>query len=379
MAQGKNPNDGLIEVARLYYERCDFGVAIEKFSQAAEHYFNDRDFDNYLVCQNYLLRMYAERNDVESIRVTKERIQDLVLKEGIELTARTHLTLGLCAAYKSQYDIALDYFQKSLSIALANDNKEDICRAINMIAHTYYELDRLQDALKEIYNLEIFFQVLDLPEVRLSSQILNGHILRKLKRFEQALEVFWDCYDKLQKEKNLYMYIGILRSLGVTYRDSGELEMARLYLRLAKRAIDPENLVRLARGIDKILAELGEAGNEDFDLIFDASTNSVSERRKGRIDFKNQFILLDMLRLFIKQPGVVHTKEALVRHVWKQEYDPVVHDNKIYVTIKRLRKLIEPDYDKPKYIFRAKNGYYLNKGAKVLVQQSSPSSTSTTN
>jgi DNA-binding response OmpR family regulator len=76
-----------------------------------------------------------------------------------------------------------------------------------------------------------------------------------------------------------------------------------------------------------------------------------------------------MLRLFMRHPGQVHSKEFLVKHVWKQEYDPTVHDNKIYVTIKRLRKLIEPDYDKPKYIFRAKNGYYLNKNTKILIEQ----------
>ena len=368
MAQASKPHDSLMEVAKLYYERCDFGVAIEKFQEASAEYFASRDFDNYLKCQNYLLRMYAERADSENLGVTKERIQDLVLKEGFELTAKTHYTLGLCAAYKGQYDFALDYFQKSLSIALAADDKEDICRAINTIAYTYYDQDRLQDALKEIYNLEIFFQVLDFPEIRLSSQILNGHILRKLKRFDQALEIFWDCYDKLQTEKNLYFYIGLLRSLGITYRDAGETEMARLYLRLAKRTADPQNLARMTQSIDKILTDLGEVGSSEFDLVFDATSNSVSEKRKGKIDFKNQFILLDMLRMFVKQPGTVHTKESLVRQVWKQEYDPVVHDNKIYVTIKRLRKLIEPDYDKPKYIFRAKNGYYLNKSARVLVQ-----------
>ena len=88
----------------------------------------------------------------------------------------------------------------------------------------------------------------------------------------------------------------------------------------------------------------------------------------GRIDFKNQFILLDLLRLFVQNQGTVYSKEFLVEHVWKQPYDPVVHDNKIYVTIKRLRKLIEPDFDKPKYIFRAKNGYYMNKSARVLLE-----------
>jgi DNA-binding response OmpR family regulator len=89
------------------------------------------------------------------------------------------------------------------------------------------------------------------------------------------------------------------------------------------------------------------------------------ERKLGRIDFKNQFILLDLLRLFVQNQGTIYSKEYLVENIWRQPYDPAVHDNKIYVTIKRLRKLIEPDYEKPKYIFRAKNGYYMNKAARV--------------
>ncbi len=362
--------ESLFELGKLYYERCDFTIAIEKFKTASDLFFQDRNFEKYLKSQNYLLRMYAEREEAENIRATKEKLQDLVLKEGFELSAKTYYTLGICAVYKDQGEIALDYFQKSLSIALATDNKEDICHAIYALAVAYFDLDRLPEALKEIYNLQIFFQVLDLPDLKLSAQIANGNILRKLKKYDQALEMYWDCYELLQKNKNLLMYIALLRNIGFTYRESGELDMARVYLRLARKSVDPENLRRMTRQIDSTLVELGETGREDFDLVFDAASNSVSEKKKGRIDFKNQFILLDMLRLFMKQPGIVHSKEHLVKSVWKQEYDPVIHDNKIYVTIKRLRKLIEPDYDKPKYIFRAKNGYYLNKSAKILVQPS---------
>jgi DNA-binding response OmpR family regulator len=142
-----------------------------------------------------------------------------------------------------------------------------------------------------------------------------------------------------------------------------------MYLKLAKKSADPENLRYLSRHIDVQLSELGVTSADDYDLIFDPTTNAVTERKKGRVDFKNQFILLDMLRLFMKQPGTVYSKEHLVKYVWRQDYDPTVHDNKIYVTIKRLRKLIEPDYDKPRYIFRAKNGYYLNKNTKILMEQ----------
>jgi len=105
-----------------------------------------------------------------------------------------------------------------------------------------------------------------------------------------------------------------------------------------------------------------------YDLVFDYSGHAVTERKLGKIDFRNQFILLDLLKVFVQNQGKVYSKEFLVEQVWKQSYDPAVHDNKIYVTIKRLRKMIEPDFDKPKYIFRGKNGYYMNKSAKVFLQ-----------
>ncbi|WP_232468961.1 winged helix-turn-helix domain-containing protein [Bdellovibrio bacteriovorus] len=79
----------------------------------------------------------------------------------------------------------------------------------------------------------------------------------------------------------------------------------------------------------------------------------------------SSYYWIDLLRLFVQNQGQIYSKEFLVENVWKQPYDPAIHDNKIYVTIKRLRKLIEPDYEKPKYIFRAKNGYYMNKAARV--------------
>ncbi|MFN8945121.1 MAG: helix-turn-helix domain-containing protein, partial [Pseudobdellovibrionaceae bacterium] len=107
----------------------------------------------------------------------------------------------------------------------------------------------------------------------------------------------------------------------------------------------------------------------NYDLVFDNENHMIVEKKLGKIDFKNQFILLDLLKLFLLNPGTVFSKEYLVENVWKQPYDPAVHDNKIYVTIKRLRRLIEPDFDKPKYIFRAKNGYYVNKSVKVLMDR----------
>jgi tetratricopeptide (TPR) repeat protein len=369
MAQAMSSGDSFFELGKLYCDRGDFEVSISKLNQAAECFYKEKSFDKYLKCQNFLLRMYSEREDNEKINLTKEKLQDLVLKEGFELSSKTYYTLGVSATLKDQFDVALEYFQKSLAIALASDDKEDMCYAINGIAIVYFRMNRLSDALKEIYNLQVFFQVLPLTDLKLSTQIVNGLILRNMERYDQALEIFWECHETLKFAKNMYMYFHLLYAIGSTYQKAGDNDLARVYLQLAKRSIDSSNLKQLAALIDKRLEELGVRPNDDYDLIFDPSNNSVVERKKGRIDFKNQFILLDLLHLFLKTPGQIYSKEILVKKVWSQDYNPAVHDNKIYVTIKRLRQLIEPDYEKPKYIFRSKNGYYLNKGTKVLLEQ----------
>ncbi|MCB0342894.1 MAG: tetratricopeptide repeat protein [Pseudobdellovibrionaceae bacterium] len=341
---------------------------MSKLEQAAKGYYQQKQFTGYLKSLNLLLRMYAEMENHEAIDDTKERLQDLVLKEKVKLNAKSFYTLGLCASYKQQYKTALEYLEKSLAQALADDNKEDICYAINGLALVYTLLGRYDDALKEIYNLQVFFQVLPVPDLELSSQMLNGHILRKMGKYDQALEVFWRCYDQLKSQKNLYMYILLLDAMGTTFHEMGDNDMARMYMNLARRTADPENLRYFTRNLEAKIEKLGGVHDESkYDLVFHASTNSVVEKKRGRIDFKNQFILMDMLRLFLQHPGSVYSKESLVKQVWRQEYDPQVHDNKIYVTIKRLRKMIEPDFDKPKYIFRAKNGYYLSKDTRVLI------------
>jgi len=360
--------NSLIDWARLYCDRGDFKHAIEKLKPAAEEFERNKDFSLYLDCQNLLLRVYAEMEDTKAIQSIKERLQDLVIKENLKLTSKTYYTLAICASLRGQHKMALEYLEKALAMALAADDKTDICYAIYGLSAAYYSLGRFEDALKEIYNLQVFFQVLDVPDLRLSAQIINGHILRKMGKFDQALEIYWQAYDALKEQKNLYMFITILYAMGVTYAESGEEDLAKMYLQLAKKAADPENLKYSARKIDERLAQIGAKQDQRFDIVFNQASNSVTERIKGRVDFKNQFILLDMLRVFLRHPGEVYTKEALVSAVWKQDYDPSVHDNKIYVTIKRLRKMIEPDFDKPKYIFRAKNGYYLNKNTKVLFE-----------
>ncbi len=364
----KNKATELFEMGKLKGELGDFVASIEKLEEASQIYADLREHKLFIKCLTLCLRMYAEMENQKALQSVKDRLYDYVTREKIELNSTTYYTLALVCSYRGEYPQALEYLEKALALALKEDSKEDMCYAIHGLAAVYWSLGRTEDSLKEIYNLRVFFQVMKLPDLEVSSQILNGYILVSLKRYEEALDVFWKAFDALKNQKNMYTYVSLLFGMGYAHAEAGEADLAKTYMRLAQQMADPHNFVFLLRSINELSKKLSGKNENNFDLVFDQTSNSVVERKKGRIDFKNQFILLDMLKLFLKSPGEVYSKEALVKAVWKQEYDPSVHDNKIYVTIKRLRQLIEPDFDKPKYIYRAKNGYYLNRNAKVSIE-----------
>lgn len=359
----------IAEVGRLYSCVGNINQAIQKLSLAMEQFRKDKDFKSLLKCQEILLRIYVERLELDKVNRIKEEIQDLVLKEGLELTSRTYYVLGVCASYKNQIDLAFDYYQKSLHLALSGDDKEDMCYAISGIVLCHCHKGNFKEALTEIKSLKVFFEVLDVPELVLNTQVIHGLIYRKQGRFEEALELFWDAYDKLKQVDNKAFFYSCLYNIGATYFDSGEHDLAKLYMQLAKRSIDANVYRKTAMEIDSLLQKLGMDNSEEFDLVINEASQTIKEKNKGNVEFKNQFILLDLLNLFVKNPGRVFSKEELVEKIWGQEYNPSVHDNKVYVTIKRLRKLIEPDYEKPHYIFRGKNGYFLNKAARVLIEK----------
>jgi tetratricopeptide (TPR) repeat protein len=358
-----------LEVGRLYLERGDVLRAVEVLEPLAHSYIVKKQNNNYLDTLHLLFRCYAELLDFDKIRSSKEVLDRLAAEEGLQITSKTFYTLALCASYTNEDGKALEYCQKALALGLAEDNKESVCYAIMGLAISYYYRGQLEDSLKEIYNLQIFMNVLDLPQVRLSAHILKGQILRKMKKYDQALDILWASYDILKTQKNLYAYLSLLYGLSLTYKEAGKLDEARGYLMLAQRSIDKNNLRKLSIDVENLLESIGDKKKNPYDIVFNSSEHTVHERKKGRIDFNNQFILMDLLKLFLSNPGVSFSKEQLVKSIWKQSYNPAVHDNKIYVTIKRLRQLIEPELDQPKYIFRSKNGYYFNNESKILFEE----------
>jgi len=360
--------DRLYEISKLYCDRGDYNLALPNLIETSEAYLVEKNFDMYLKCATHILRIYAEQEEYERLSAYKEKLQDIVIRENIQLTSRVYYVFGIAAVYKGQIENGLEYFKIALEHALKTDNKEDTCYAILGISICYRAQKRYEEALREIYNLNIFIQFINNSDLKTAVLSANALVLLDLKKYDQALDIFWQAYEEIKSSKQLSTSIGLLANIGICLYELGQKDAARVYFDIVKKSYDPKNNKKQLSVIGSYLEKLNDNRQNNYDLIFDLESHTVTERTIGKVDFKNQFILLDLLKLFISKQGEVFSKEYLVEHIWKQDYDPAVHDNKIYVTIKRLRKMIEPDYDHPKYIFRSKNGYFLNKSIKVSDQ-----------
>jgi DNA-binding winged helix-turn-helix (wHTH) protein len=92
----------------------------------------------------------------------------------------------------------------------------------------------------------------------------------------------------------------------------------------------------------------------------DRERKVIIESQIGEVHFERRFVLLEIFYLLAATPGKVFTKEDLVDKIWRESYNPMIHDSKVYTSISRLRKLIEPDFKRPVYILNERDGYAFN-------------------
>lgn len=107
--------------------------------------------------------------------------------------------------------------------------------------------------------------------------------------------------------------------------------------------------------------------DQSIDIEIDRNSHYVREKHLGEIPFHNKFTLMKILTLLAESPGKEYSKEQLANDIWEQDYNPLRHDNNIYININRLRKLIEPNPRESRYVMNGARGYYFNPAMKVNI------------
>lgn len=352
----------LIELARLNYQKGDLR---KSFAQSQSALLQARELkldDHWIEAARLTFQTAHELEVLNSIDTLFDEV--VVFSKNTtekKLQARAENILAMWLLAKNQSEQALALAESAIDKATALPDLETLARSLLTAAVIKSQHKaNATFALQQLDKVDIVCEELQRPEISISSKLLRSYIYTQSGHFEVASELLWKGYEEAKIHGFHLIITSILAQLARIQRDQGREEHFRLYSELASRGINAEQTPRLYRLVSQLCPQNHSTLVRNYDLAVDERTRSVREREKGLIDFKSQHILYDMALLFIHNPGKRFSKEDLTETIWKQVYDPRLHDNLIYVSIKRLRSLLEPDLESPRYILRDRKGYYLN-------------------
>lgn len=381
-------NNSLLELAQLYLEKCDFPNALDCLQKVKTDALQFHLYDNYFQTVAHMMRIFVERLEIESLnQLVREVVQvGEKVPDFEKYLSKINYNRGIVCSYSGKREEAYQCFQlandqaknflnrneSELTAAESADLLRDMYNArASMIIITLDrgEVDQAMDSLAqvrdEIDRLERDVQAAmdsKMHGIEGTLLLIEARCLRKQKKYQKALDCFWQAHRLFKSHKIWNYYYHVLLGLGLTYLDMRDVARANIFFDLIDDAIADLELHSLKRELKKIRSRSKAIDNR---LLLDRERKLAIEKDKGEIHFERRFILLEILYLLASDPGKVFTKDQLVRLIWKENYNPMLHDSKVYTSISRLRKLIEPDFKKPVYILNERDGYVFNPNVQV--------------
>jgi DNA-binding winged helix-turn-helix (wHTH) protein len=384
-------NNALFELGLLYFEKCDFRNASDCLSKVKTEALQFHLYDNYFRAISLLMRISSERLDFDQYKTLLG--EALHVSESLagynRYLPKLHYNQGVAASYRKEPEASLEHFKKSqeaarqvlltedLSPKDRGDLQRDLFLARNGEGVALDDLRRSEEALKlfqDLYrDIQEFAQSdasegVSTAELEATVIVHQGHAYLKLKQYSLALERFWAAHGILKLHRSWSFYYYVLLGLGMAYKATGETDRAQIFFDLIRDAVKDLELNTIKRILKKVSDET--AGQTAPKLMIDRERKVVIEPQIGEVHFDRRFVLLEILYLLAGSSGKVFTKEDLVAKIWRESYNPMVHDSKVYTSISRLRKLIEPDFRHPVYVLNERDGYTFN--AAILFEEVRP-------
>lgn len=350
---------GYYRLGKVYYDKADLENAEDYFLRALDKTVYPKDAFAMFKCYGFLIRVYSEserEEEADKFITLAYALIDQISRELGSLNAEYFYNVGMVYTYKGEFEKALENFQLAYKKAQTENEPELIAKSLYSVATASYHLQKHKEAMNALTQLSELLEILKKGYLKGSMYLLYGNLYKDLGNFNEALKSFDLAIQYLQQKNcwNLYGYI--LLGKGITYKKMGEYNQALTYFRLALNTINS----RYKRLRDLVETQVEDVNDSSVDLYLDRHNRVIHEKSLGSIDFKHRFVLLEILFLLAKNPGSHFNKDDLAQSIWKDEYNPLIHDKLIYTSISRLRKLIEPKGASRKYILRGKDGYTFN-------------------
>jgi len=362
-------------LAKVFYDKSDLVEAEKNFVKALEFTQVPADCYSILKIYGFLIRIASEKleNDkAESYIQKAEQLVELLSTSLGSLSSEYFYHLGIIKNYGGNFSEAKENFLISYKKSKEENEPGVLAKCSLALAILYYNGKNYKTAIEYLTQLDELLNILNKTYLRGSMYYYLGKIYMETEQYDLAQKNLQMANKALQEKKcwNLHGYV--LLSKGIGHKKLGEFEKALVYFNYALESTDPNHFKRL---YSILMAEIQDVNDESVDIYLDRVNRRIYERTLGTIDFKHRFVLLEILFLLAKNPGSYFDKDKLAKSIWKDEYNPLIHDKLIYTSVSRLRKLIEPkiptteDKDdktpRRKYILRGKDGYTFNPRVKI--------------
>lgn len=351
---------GHYRLAKIYYDKADFEKAEEHFLEALKRTELPQDAFAMFKIYGFLIRISSESlNEKEANRYIQLSSELLDQTVGIlpSLNGEYFYNAAVVNTYKGEFSEAQKNFNQAYRKAQTENEPELMAKSLYAMATNAYQMKNLPDALTHLNQLNELLNILKKGYLKGSMHLLWGNVLRESGDYANSLP-HYDLAMKLLHSKRCWnMHNYVLLNKGITLKKMGEFSKALLLFGIAQNSLDDEYFKRLEQ---LIMMEVEDVNDSSVDLYLDRHNRVIHEKALGVIDFKHRFVLLEILFLLAQTPGTYYNKEDLAKMIWKDEYNPLIHDKLIYTSISRLRKLIEPKGIKRQYILRGKDGYTFN-------------------
>lgn len=361
------------QLGKIYYDKSDLQMAEDSFLKAISCSARPRDTYTLFKIYGFLIRIASERlEDEKASQYIKEAeilIEELTAALG-SLNAEYFYNAGVVKNYSGHFLEAKQNFDLALKKSREENEPELLAKCLMALANNAHMRKEFDLGIDYLRQLDDLLRIINKNYLKGTMHLCRAKIWLEKKKWEEALEDF-KLANIILHEKNCWNLYGyVLLGKGQVCKVNGDYERSLLYYNLAYESIDRKYFKRLSNLIE---TEIQDVNDASVDIYLDRINRKIKEKTLGIIDFKHRFVLLEILFLLAKNRGEYYDKEQLAKSIWKDEYNPLIHDKLIYTSVSRLRKLIEPKdlSSKRKYIIRGKDGYTFNPDVRIRFQMES--------
>jgi tetratricopeptide (TPR) repeat protein len=363
----------LLQVAQLRAEKCELLESRKTYAQALELAKSEADLRSTMEALAGLLRLASEAIDTEAVGAIETELNSLMAQYPKQVPPMAWYCKGAIARHTDDWALSLKCFLRYLAQLRAekNEDQESYVRGWLMMAVLLWQQNRLPRAQALAQALLKRFEDCHYRGVNGMLYQLFGGIYEKQGDFDEALVWFKKAHASFLGEHSWYYHLYCLYAYARVARKQRNFTQATWYLDLIEKAVEKPEFGVLRR---ELAGERKRLTEDSVDLVIDLRAGTVTTQDTGEISFGKQYVLLHILEALAaahQRPGDDQdrglSKADIIGIVWREAYRPESHDNKLYYNVNRLRKHIEQDVHRPKYLMNWKEGYRLAPGLNVHV------------